>query len=451
MQQIITISDYLLFPFYLVIFFLIVRGKARKYDGTPLKKFFLLGFWLHMLGAIFLSLLLQYYYGYGDSFGYYVGGDVLRDMISKDISSVKYFFSTGEEMYAAAESMGFGNVTPITMTGNANAFVMKISSILSYFSFNSFLVISLFFGFFSFIGNWKLFYVLQKLNNGRHIQLMGFATIVTPSLWFWGSGLLKEPICIGALGIAISIIYKSIHKTGFTFKNILLLLFLFYIITIVKGYITAIFIASVLLVFLFKFFFLIKNFVLRIAAILLFLSITFIALVSINIDSYLQEVVSTSYSQIESYKNNYEAIREDYENSKAGFSIGDIKPSFSSLLLNSPAVIASCLFRPFIWESRKIIILFAAMETFFVLMATLIVFFRTRIFGFFYYSFNDPYRLFCFIFSMLFALVIGYTTFNFGTLARYKIIFLPFYFFLLINIYTVSGSKKDHNVLLKPV
>lgn len=443
MQQIITIYDYLLLPFYLFIFFLVVRKKAQKYNGTSLKKFFYLAFLLHMLGAIFLSLLLQYYYGYGDSFGYYTGGDVLRKMISKDFSSIKYFFSSGEEMYAAAQATGFGDITPITMNGDANAVIMKISTLLSYISFNCFLPISLFFGFFSFIGSWKLFYVLQKLNGERHVNLLGIATIVTPSLWFWGSALLKEPICIGALGIAVYILYKSIYKTGFKLKNILLLLLMFYIITIVKSYITALFVASVLLVFVWRFFGTIKNIILKTIAILFFLFFVTVAALSIDVAGTLQQIVISSYSQIESYKNNYEAVQEDYEDSRAGFSIGDINPTLGSLILKSPKVIVSCLFRPFLWESRKIIILFAAFETFFVLIATLFVLFKTRIFGFFYYCFNDPVRLFCFIFSILFALVIGYTTFNFGTMARYKIIFLPFYFFLLINIYTVSSAKKE--------
>ncbi len=50
------------------------------------------------------------------------------------------------------------------------------------------------------------------------------------------------------------------------------------------------------------------------------------------------------------------------ENSKAGFSIGDMTPTFNSFIQKSPGVIASCLFRPFVWESKKIIILFAAIE-----------------------------------------------------------------------------------------
>jgi hypothetical protein len=287
---------------------------------------------------------------------------------------------------------------------------------------------------------------MQKLNGRRHIQLLGYATICTPSLWLWGSGLIKEPLCIGPLGLAIFIIYKIFIKKKFSFKNLFLLLLLFYCITIVKSYITIIFIASVLVVLLAKFSFLIKNIVLRTAAIFIFIFIVITSLMSFDTDKYMDEIISLSYSQIENFQNSYESVK-DYEGSKAGFSFGNIKPSFGSLAVKSPEVIFTCLFRPFIWESKKVIILFAALEALLIFVGTLFVFFKTRFLGFFYYAFNNPYRLFCFIFSMLFALVVGYTTFNFGTMVRYKIIFLPFYFFLLINIYTIIDAKRT---LLKP-
>jgi len=446
MQQVIVLSDFILSPFYLVIFYLIVREKSIKYNGTPLRKFFLLAFWLHMFGAVFISLLFQYYYGYGDSFGYYTGGEIIRSMINKDISAVKYLFYSGKDLAIAAQALGYDDKIPLQMTGDANAFIMKISAMLSYFSFGSFLVISLFFGFFSFIGTWKLFYVLKGLNGGKHVQLLGYSTICTPSLWLWGSGLLKEPVCIGALGISIYIMYKMFVQKQFSFKNLTMLVLLFFTLTSVKGYITVIFLVSALLVFIMRLFFLIKNLALRIGVMVFCLLMLIISLINFDADKYVDDIVYSSYSQIESFQNSYEAVQADDENSKAGFAIGEIKPTFSSLVLHSPGVIASCLFRPFIWESRKIIILFAALEALIILLATLFVLFKTKFLLFFYYAFNNPYRLFCFIFSMLFALLVGYTTYNFGTMVRYKIIFLPFYFFLLINIYTAMGSKREKRV-----
>ncbi len=445
MEKLIFLCDFLLVPVYLLLFYLIVRKKAKKYNGTPLKKFFYLAFWLHMIGALFISLLIQYYYGSGDSFSYYDGGEVIRDIINKNIFNLKYLFYSGKAVASAAEALGYGDRIPMQMSGNPNAVIMKISAILSYFSFNSFLVISLFFGFFSFIGTWKLFYVFQELNKGRYIQLLGYSTICTPSLWLYGSGLQKEPICIGTLGLAIFIFNKMFIKKHFSLKNLILLLLLLYIIMLVKNYIIAIFIASVAMVFFIRIFALIKNFVLRAGTITMFVFIAFIFFTNQKTQSYIDDMVSSSYSQIENFKDNYDVMQGTDENSKGGFSIGDINPTFSSLVLQSPQVIASCLFRPFIWESKKIFILFAALEGLIIFFTTLIIFFKTKFIYFFYYVFDNPYRLFCFIFSMLFALVVGYTTFNFGAMIRYRIILLPFYFFLLINIYNELSLKKDND------
>jgi hypothetical protein len=43
---------------------------------------------------------------------------------------------------------------------------------------------------------------------------------------------------------------------------------------------------------------------------------------------------------------------------------------------------------------------------------------------------------------MLFALIIGFTTFNFGTLIRYKIMLLPFYYFMLVAIFNATQLKQ---------
>ncbi|HUS02576.1 MAG TPA: hypothetical protein VMY77_12650, partial [Chitinophagaceae bacterium] len=93
MQEIITPYDFVLLPIYLLIFYLIVRKKSKKYKELGLKRIFITAFIFRMAGSIFYCLLIQYYYGYGDSFGFYQGGTVLADMIQKDIASVKYLFA----------------------------------------------------------------------------------------------------------------------------------------------------------------------------------------------------------------------------------------------------------------------------------------------------------------------------------------------------------------------
>ncbi len=108
---------------------------------------------------------------------------------------------------------------------------------------------------------------MQKINGGKNIQLLGYSVIATPSIWLWGSGLMKEPICIGALGMSIFILYNFFINKSFSLKRLLLLLLLAYIITSVKSYISAVFAVSIFIVIIVRVFFLIKNIVFRIGAV----------------------------------------------------------------------------------------------------------------------------------------------------------------------------------------
>jgi hypothetical protein len=357
-------------------------------------------------------------------------------MIQQDITSVKYLFASGKEIVAAAKGMGIADTIPVSMPDDSNAFIMKMSAVLSYFTFNKYMLISISFGFFSFIGIWKLFYVFYNLNQKKNVKLLVFFVLYFPSLWFWGSGLLKEPVCVGALGIIIYLFYKNFMKKKFSITDMAVLLFLLFILTVVKSYITGILLISFLVIPLYKAVSKIKNVVFRILIVSLLLFSSIVTLITIDVSPYIKYYVDNSFNQIQIFQKSYQDIHEMEDvGSKANFIVSGIDPSLESILANSPAVIGTCLFRPFVWESKKVIIFFASLEALLTFLITIYILFKTRIYGFFKYTFSSPVMLFCFIFSMLFALVIGYTTFNFGTMIRYKIIFLPFYFFLMIEVH----------------
>ena len=97
---------------------------------------------------------------------------------------------------------------------------MKLSGVIAVITFNKFLITSLLLGFFAFAGQWKLFMVFNDINKGRNQKLLAWTVLYTPSVWFWGSGLIKESICMGALGFIISILYKMFTKKKFPLKNL---------------------------------------------------------------------------------------------------------------------------------------------------------------------------------------------------------------------------------------
>jgi len=298
-------------------------------------------------------------------------------------------------------------------------------------------------GFFSFAGQWKLFQVFNDYNKGKNQNILAIAVLYSPSIWFWGSGLMKDSICIGAMGFVINILYKNIVKKQFSFREWILLPFLIYLIFILKSYIIIILFISIMIVVFVRYVWQLKNLILRIVVIFLFLSMSALFLAFSDFSAEINGLVEESYSQVQTFQHSYNTLQGEDENSKAGFELGTLDASLSGLVVKSPQVIFSCLFRPFLWESKKIIILFTALESTILLLSTIFLLFKTRFVGFFRIIFSNPLILFSFVLSILFALIIGFTTFNFGTMTRYKIILLPFYYFMLASVYTKTLGAKE--------
>jgi len=436
----ITIYDYILIPFYLFIFY-VIAARMSQFYSKELKVYFWASWSAHLLGSVLFALLIYYYYGMGDSLEYYMGGEMLNDLFQKDITNFRYLFSSSEHIQSVAEASNYGNMIPVNIGAEANLTVMKISSILSFFSFHKYLIISLFFGFFSFAGNWKIYQIFDHINKGQQSKLVAIATLFIPSVCFWGSGLGKESICIFCIGILLYLVYTSISKKLYSTFNIITVILLLYILTIVKSYITGILILSLVIVAFFMLFRYIKNKLHRYALLLISLTLLIYLGSRSSITSFFEDAVTQSLLQVEIFQYSYQAYAEQ-NNTETTFSSNlDLSPE--GILLNSPAVISTSLFRPFIWESRKAIMIFSSLESLITLLSTIFILWKTKLWGFISYTFSNPIPFFCFTFSILFALVVGYTTFNFGTLVRYRIIFLPFYYYLLILNYTHYLNKRN--------
>ncbi|MBL0145287.1 MAG: hypothetical protein IPP48_05575 [Chitinophagaceae bacterium] len=61
---------------------------------------------------------------------------------------------------------------------------------------------------------------------------------------------------------------------------------------------------------------------------------------------------------------------------------------------------------------------------------------------------KDPTVIYCLLFSLLFALFVGVTTSNFGSLVRYKIPCMPFYVIAMYIIYD-RGQKLKSSLVTK--
>src|SRR5437588_1593391 len=89
-------SDYLLFPFYLLLFSFIFSRIRKKYKDPILQKYHKQGFWIKVIGCIAFTIF-NIYISPGDSAGlYHKEGENIYHLILKDSSNIKWLFSRGE-------------------------------------------------------------------------------------------------------------------------------------------------------------------------------------------------------------------------------------------------------------------------------------------------------------------------------------------------------------------
>jgi hypothetical protein len=129
-------------------------------------------------------------------------------------------------------------------------------------------------------------------------------------------------------------------------------------------------------------------------------------------------------------------LKQDYYQGSS-FDIGDFEPTIASVAGKAPAAMVVGMFRPFIWEARNVVMLASGLENLIFLLLGLAISYRiiTGPRRFFKLLFENPLILFMFSYSVIFSILVGMSTSNFGALVRFKLPFLSIFVCVLIVIY----------------
>ena len=425
--------DYLLLPVYIFIFYLVIKIKKKHYEDSGLKKYLIYGFWAKVFGSISFALFMAYYYKAGDSFVYYTGGLDFKAAILNKFKDNFHFIYSPAETFGEYYEMNFDKTYNYGyLSASSNLLAAKFVAFFSLFTFNSYLIISLYFGLFSFSGLWQSFKILSEKYPSLRKQLaLGF--LFLPSVLFWGSGIMKDTLCMGFLGWLFSSGYKCFIKKEFKFKSVVTFLISLYCLSVLKFYILIAFLPFFFLWIVFERRKRMHSFILTAIQLSLFFLLAAILLYynKNNISDFLGEYSFENVAQtIASSKESYEKTSDE----GALINSSQMEFTYAGILKKVPPSIVTALFRPFIWESRKAITFFSALENLAILLFTLYVLLKTRVKGFFTTIFKNNLLFFFFFFSIIFAAAIGLTCYNFGTLVRYKIPCMPFYLSSLVII-----------------
>jgi hypothetical protein len=450
-MQILTFYDFFLAPIYFFIIVIIATNyKRRQIEKHPEYKYFLQGLVVKIIGGISLVLVYCYYYSGGDTIGYFQSSVVLSKMANK---SLPVFFSllagnlTPENFSVFDGNTGW----PLYYRDPQSFAVVRYTCVFLFLGGKSFLATTILVSTITYTGIWKLFLLFYKKFKVLDKNL-AFAILFMPSVFFWGSGILKDSYTICAAGWFLVCVFEIfIHKNRILYHVFALLISSFIMITL-KPYIffAAFAGASILLThFSIKE---VKNKLVKRLFVPVLIIIMFFG--SVYGVSYFGSIVGGKYSTVDNMLYKLSEMQSDLSKDYYGgnsFDIGAFDPTFSGILSKAPQAITAGIFRPFIWECKNPIMIVSGIENLiilflflYVVILSLMALFKT---GFSYMvktTFDDPLVIFSIIFAISFSFFIGISTANFGALVRYKIPLIPFFMSsLFIIIHKYNREKID--------
>lgn len=442
-MQFIVIKDFILLPIFLaIIYALAYNSRNKKYSVRhPLRKYYIPALTVRLMGAVGLGVVYQYYYGYGgDTGSYFYNSKLITEYFFTDPGT--FFDLVFKPVIATIDvrsSIGWNDT--VFAYSEANFFPIRILAVLQIFTFGTYLPCALFFGFMAFSATWKAYLAFVNIFPALYKEF-AIAVLFMPSVFFWGSGILKDTISMAALCWLFYSSYSLFILGQKKFKNGIIIFLTLFVIVIVKAYIAMAFVPGLMIWIFLTYKNRIESQALRTAALpFLVILITFFSYISYQ--RIAEQDARFSADRIQT-----QAVVVNTVISDAGSAI-DIGVTAgmgpAALLGIAPLAIITAIFRPFLYEARNPLMLLSALEGTYILYLFGTVIFKTGIFRSFRIISGTPLLLFSLIFTLVFAFAVGFSTSNFGTLVRYKIPFVPFFMaslFIIIYIGKVRAAKK---------
>jgi len=418
--------------------FFYMRNKKKE---NPEYKYFILALSLKVFGGMMFALLTIFYYKGGDSMGYYHGAICLSDeILSNPSSGIQILFSEFNphlSMYLApAESAYFMNVNDLDILT-----MIKITTVINLLGLFSYGATTVIFSAISFIGIWMAYSNLCKIYP-RYSGYLMVSFFMVPSIIFWGSGVLKDTVTLSCMGWLIYTFSNIFILRRKVLLSILITLIASILIIRLKPYILYILLPSLLIWGQSNLKNLIKGSFIRIILIpLIVISIsisTFFVLKNISIGAGKYDVDKLQ-NTLEGFQSWHGYLNNTLDQS--GYSLGEIEFTPIGYLKVAPSAFNVTFFRPYLWEIRNIPTLIGAIESFLVLLFFLYLLLKLRT-RFFNIIFKNKDILFMMIFSMVFGIIVGVSSYNFGALSRYKMPAQLLFVSALFLIYNLAKDEK---------
>ncbi len=421
----------------------IVLILATAYFIRPLvtdrttRRYFFSGLLVKVMGAIALGCIYQFYYSGGDTYNFHTHGSrhIWNAFFDSPSVGLQLLFGSNDShtgVYEYSRRIVF-------FEDDSSYFVIRVAAFFDLFTFSSYSATAILFSTVAFVGAWCLFLTFYKQYPSAHFGL-ALACLFVPSVFFWGSGVLKDTLVLAALGVATYAIYQFFMEHRNQMAALVLILLSFYVIFSIKKFVLQAYLPAASVWLLFHWFARVRSSVLRtllvpfVVVIIAAGGYFSVSKVGEGDQKYsLDKIAQTA--AVTAYDIRFWTGRE----AGSGYTLGELDGTMASMIRLAPAAINVTLFRPYLWEVKNPLMLLSALESLMFLGLLIYVVLSSKQL---IKKVVDKNVLFAIVFSLIFAFAVGVSTFNFGTLSRYKIPLVPFYAVALVLLSQSKSEKK---------
>lgn len=441
MQTEINILDFALAFLYVVaISAACIYVRLLKIKTQPHYKYFYIGLLAKMIGGIYFAIFSVFYYKGGDSLFYFEAGKACNEYITENMAENIGFFVNPyifKNNHDFLHQYMYGSRDVLT--------IVYHTTIISFLGLKSYLVCTILFSFISFVGLWLGYSNLCKMYpNASKYLLIGF--FLVPTAIMWSSGILKDTITQGAIGwILYSVSNIFVFKRRKSVSFIIIFLASWAIFNL-KPYLLYVYIPCLLIWIQSIYKAKIKSIFFKVTILpILFISLILLSyFISVNLSKdagkYGFDKLGKTLEGFHSW-HGFLAATQD----QSGYSFGEFEFTPLGILSKVPASLNVTYFRPYLWEVRNLPTLLGAIEGFVLLLFCLYLLVKLRL-GLFTKIYKNKEAYFMMLFALIFGVVVGISSYNFGALSRYKIPAEMFFITSLILVYCISlGEKRIKN------
>jgi hypothetical protein len=434
------LKDFFITPVTLAIIFAMAYYYRNRTTDNLIKKYFIPALAVKIIGAISVGLVYQFYYQGGDTFNFHMGSKQIYEAFwDSPVKAFQLIFADGEYK---PSTLNYALKVHV-YRDLPSYFVVRVAGIFDILTFHTYSATASLFALLSFTGMWALFKTFYRIYPRLHKEF-AVAVLFVPSVFFWGSGILKDTLTIGALGWMTYAVYNIFFLRKKYVINVLIILFSAYVIYSIKIYILLCFLPGAILWIFITHYSKIKSIVTKVGlaplVVVAVSVLSYYAVLKVGEDNKRYSLQNLSHTaEITAKWLTYVSHREG----GSFYTLGDFDYSPVGMARKFIPGIWVTLFRPYVWEAKNPVMLLSALESMAIMLFTVYVFLVKP--GFLKSArsiLGNPFVMFCLVFSIAFAFAVGFSTYNFGSLVRYKIPMIPFFLSALFIIKSKSAQDE---------